>query len=451
MKKNRKLDKEFYKLLIVVAIPIIIQNLISIGLNMVDSIMIGKLGVNPLAAVGLANRIYFIFSMICFGIFSGSSIFIAQYWGVKDIKNIKKVFGINIFLGTALSLVSTIVVLIFSKQILSIFSSDNSVVEQGVDYLRIICFSYIFTALSFAASFNSRAIHKLRIPTLISAIAIMINTFLNYLLIYGKFGFPEFGVKGAAIATFIARIIEFIFMFLYIYKSKNHPLAATFKEMLSWDITMLKNVIKTSFPVIVSESSWALGTTVYYIAYGIIGPSAIAVVQVAYIINDLFQSMFLGVGNAASVILGNEIGKNNLEKAENYSKKLIKITFILNIVVSIALILVRNIIVDIYNFDSNTSIMLEKSLIVFALFTTPKMFTYVFICGILRSGGDTKYCMTVELITIWLIGVPLAFFGVLVLKLPLHWVLTLVFSEEIIKLFIIVKRYKTKNWLNNLI
>ena len=451
MENKLKYDKNFYKPMLIIALPVVIQNLISIGLNMIDSIMIGKLGVNPLAAVGIANRVYFVFSMVCFGIYSGSSIFIAQYWGIKDTKNIKKLFGMNLFLGTVLSLSVSVAVLIFPRQILSMFSDDTAVINDGITYLRIISFSYLFTALSYAVSFNSRAIHKLKAPTIISAIAISVNTFLNYLLIYGAFGFPRLEVAGAAIATAIARALEFILMFIYVYISREHPLAGNLKQFMSWDFTMFKNTLKTSLPVIISESSWAMGTTVYYIAYGMLGPSAIAVVQVAYIINDLFQSMFFGVGNASAVMIGNEIGRNETERAYDYSKAFLKITLWLNVIISVGLFLVRNIIVNIYNFDPQTNILLERSIIVFAVYMTPKMFTYMFICGILRSGGDTKFCMYLDLISIWLIGVPLAFFSVLVLKLPIYYVLAVVFSEEIFKLAIVLKRYYSKKWINNLI
>lgn len=451
MKNKVKLDKGFYKPMLVIAIPVILQNLMNIGLNMLDSLMVGQLGVNPLAGVGIANRVFFIFSMVCFGIYSGSSIFISQYWGVKDTKNIKKIFGMNLFLGFVLSLAVTIIAFVFSKQIISIFNKEPEVVRDGVTYLRYVSISYIFTALSTAVSFSSRPIHKLTVPTISNLIAIIINATLNYLLIFGVAGFPKLGVAGAAIATVIARIIEFIILFVYIYKSDNHPLAGTIREYMSWDFKMFKDTLKTSFPVIVTESSWALGNTVYYIAYGIIGPSAIAVVQVAYIINDLFQSMFFGLGNACAVMLGNEIGQNNIKKAIDYSKVFLKLCLILNVVITIALYLSRNAVANMYNFDAETKILLERVLVVFAIYMTPKMLTYLFICGILRAGGDTKFCMYLDLSAIWLIGIPLAFFSVKVLNLPLPYVLALVFSEEIVKLFIVTRRYKSEKWINNLI
>ncbi len=451
MEKLIKTDKSFYKSMMVIAIPVILQNLMNIGLNMLDSIMVGQLGVNPLAGVGIANRVFFIFSMVCFGIYSGSSIFLSQYWGVKDKKNIQKIFGMNLFLGFVLSLLVTILAFVFAKPIVMIFNKDPEVVNYGVTYLKYVSFSYVFTALSTAISFSSRAVHKLNVPTIANFIAILINAVLNYVLIFGKFGFPELGVAGAAIATVIARIIEFIVLIVYIYKSKDHPLTGSIREYMSWDYKMLKDTLKTSFPVIISESSWSIGNTVYYIAYGMLGPSAIAVVQVAYIINDLFQSMFFGLGNAAAVMLGNEIGQNNTEKAVSYSKVFLKLCLLLNIIITIALYFSRHAVANMYNFDAETKILLEKSLVVFALYMTPKMFTYLFFCGILRAGGDTKFCMYLDLVSVWFIGIPLAFFAVMILKLPLPYVLAIVFSEEIFKLIIIYKRYKSNRWLNNLI
>lgn len=444
-------DKVFLKTLFFIALPVIIQHVISIGLNMVDTIMVSELGENAITAVGLANRIYFIFSTICFGIFSGASIFIAQYWGIRDTDSIKKVFGIDLIIGSVLSVIFSFCVFFFPTQILRIFINDAYVISLGAEYLRIIAFSYFFTAISFAFSFNSRAIHRLKLPTIINGIALCINTFVNWILITGNLGFPAYGVKGAAIATLISRVIEFIALLYFIYKDKEHPLAGTFKDFTSWDAAMLKNILKTSLPVILSETAWSVGTSVYFISYGLIGSSAIAVVQVSTNISDFFQALFFGIGSACAVMIGNEIGKNNIDTAFDYSKKFIKITLILSIAFSILLFLLRGQIINFFNLSETTNYYLNKALIVFCIYFTPKMFTYMFICGILRAGGDTKFCMFVDIVTIWFIGVPLSFFAVLVLHLPVHLVMAVVFSEEILKLAVVLKRYASKKWINNLI
>lgn len=451
MKNYISKDRAFLKTMLVIALPVIIQHIISIGLNMVDTIMVSELGENAISAVGLANRVYFIFTTICFGIFSGASIFIAQYWGVRDTENIKKVFGIDLVIGSILSILFSIIIFFFPKQILRIFIDDPIVIELGAEYMVIVAFSYFFTAISFAFSYNSRAVYRLKIPTIINAIALGINTFINWILITGNLGFPALGVRGAAIATVIARIFEFSALLLFIYKDDGHPLAGTIKELTSWDFNMLANILRTSFPVILSETAWSIGTSIYFIAYGYIGSYAIAVVQISYSISDFFQALFFGVGSSCAVMIGNELGKSNFDAAFDCSKKFVKLTLVMSLIFSTLLFLFKGYIIKFFNLAPETNYYLNKTLTVFCIYFTPKMFTYMFICGILRAGGDTKFCMFVDIVSIWFIGVPLSFVAVLLLKLPIHLVIAVAFSEEIIKMLITLKRYKSKKWINNLI
>ena len=345
--KKEHLDRQFYKTVLTIAIPVVLQNLISIGLNMADTIMIGKLGVDELAAVGTANRLYFVFSSLCFGIYSGASVYVSQYWGVKDIKNIRRTLGIDIILGGGMALLFTAIAIFAAPQVLGLFSSDPRVIELGTEYLHIVAISYFFTSMSFAINFNCRAIHMLKVPTAINTLALVINLVFNYLLIFGKFGFPKLGVKGAALATLLARLVEFILMYLCVYLQKGHPLAAKIRELFSFDRELFTRVLKTSLPVIVSEGGWSLGNSVYYIAYGMLGASALAVVQVASTVNDLFQILFFGIGNASAVMIGNELGRRNEDKAYSYAVVFLKMTFAINLVMSVALFLSRGMVINI--------------------------------------------------------------------------------------------------------
>lgn len=444
-------DKKFYQKAVYIAVPIIIQHLVSIGLNIVDTLMIGRVGVFELAAVGAANQIYFIFTTICYGIFSGAAIYTAQYWGAGDIKNIRKVLGIDYVVAICMAIFVIGLTEIFAPQILWLFARELEVIKLGSQYLRIASISYLFTAMSFAISYNSRSIQNLKIPTIINAVALSINTGLNYSFIYGNFGFPELGVKGAAIATVIARSVELFALMLYIYHDRAHPLAACRKELFSFDRAMFQKVMKTAVPVVIVEGGWSIATTITFIAYGILGPAALAVVQVASVVNEFFQSLYFGVGNAAAVILGEELGKNNLKNAERYSQSFLKIVLLMNAGITILVILIRGEIADLYQFDALTTDMLLKTLFVGALFLTPKMIVYVLICGILRSGGDTKYTMLVDLSGNWLFAIPLAFFGVVVLKLPLHLAVGLSSLNEIVKAAVLWQRYCSKKWIQMLI
>jgi putative MATE family efflux protein len=444
-------NKKFYNIMITIALPVIIQHLISIGLNLVDTIMIGRLGEAELAAIGIANRFFMIFALFCFGLYSGCSIFISQYWGIKDVKSIRKVFGIEIASAFLVSMVFTLMALVFPGSIMRIFIKDPTVIEYGIQYLRIIGIGYFFIAMSFALSYNSRSIHRVKLTVVINTIALTMNTFLNYILIYGKFGFPSLGVRGAAIATIIARFLEFFLLVYFVYKDRSHPLAGSFKELFDWNRSFLFMVYKTAIPVFINEAGWVVGTSIYYIAYGMIGTDAVATVQVATTVNDFFQSFFYGIGSACAVMIGNELGRNEKDLAYDHAIRFIKMTIVAAVITGVMLFAIRNQIIGFYNFKESTNYMIRMSLIVFSLFMIPKMLTYMAIIGILRSGGDTKYCMYLDLFFVWIIGIPLAFASVLIMHWPIHLVLAAVFSEELIKIFVVSKRIKSKKWINNLV
>lgn len=444
-------NQQFYRTMVTIAAPIALQSLIGTSLNMVDTMMIGSLGSESIAAVGIANRIFFLFILFVFGGFSGMSIFTSQFWGKKDLKNIHRVQGIMLGFGFLVSGFFMALALIFPRPIMQIFIDDARVIELGISYLRIVAWSYPLTAMTFAYSYASRSVHRTKLPMAASMVALSLNTLLNYTLIYGNFGFPRLGVEGAATATLISRAVEMLILIGVVYFGNEHPLAANRKELRDFDLPMVKRVVKTAAPVFVNEATWALGVTVYYIAYGFLGTEAVAVVQICYVVSDFFQSLFMGIGNAAAVMIGNEIGAGKESRAYQYGAKYLRMSVILAIAIGSALYFSRAGIVYFYALEPATKASLMQALAVVALFQLPKMFTYVMIVGVLRSGGDTRYCMILDLVGIWAIGVPLAFIATLVWHLPVHLVLACVFFEEILKSFVTIPRFTSKRWVNNVI
>lgn len=438
----------FYHKLLKIGIPVLIQQVVSVGLNLVDTIMVGKVSENALAAVGAANQIYFIYSIVIFGIFSGAAVYSVQYWGLRDIVSLRKILGIDYLMCLAVAILTVVGAWCFAPQLISLFTDEGDVIILGTKYLRIACFSYLFASLSFVITYNSRAIQDLKVPTTINAVAILVNVFLNYLLIYGKMGMPELGVEGAAYATLIARILECIAMLSSIYLRKTHPLKAGIKEMLSFSADLFKNVMKTAVPVILTEGLWAISVSLMYMAFGKISASALAITQIAVTVTDFAQTVYFSVGNAASVIVGEELGKGNMPVAWRSSKRIMKITWCLNIVMTAVILLMRGPVANIYGFDADTTAMLMKALLVYGIFMTPKMLEYMMICGIFRSGGDTVICMYVDVGMNMLVQVPLAFFSVLVLHLPLHWAMAVSNISEVIKVIWCYYRYYSKRWMN---
>ena len=441
-------EENFYRKLTVIGIPMIIQQVIAVTLNLADTIMVGKVSENALAAVGAANQVYFIFSVVLFGIFSGAAVHAVQYWGIRDLVSLRKIVGIDYTMCLVLSVPTVAVVFAAAPLFIRLFSQEPEVIELGTQYMKIACFSYIFAALSFVISYNSRSIQDLKYPTIINACAIAMNIFLNYVFIYGNFGVPALGVRGAAIATTVSRILECVAMMLSVYLRKEHPLKAYPSQLFCYSRELLVNVMKTAVPVIITEGMWAFSVSAIFAAYGKISASALAISQIAVTVTDFFQTIYFGLGNESSVIIGEVLGQGRRSTAFEYSRKVLKVTWILNIIMTVVIILARTPIAAIYDFSPETTEMLMKALLVYAVALTPKMLAYMTICAILRAGGDTVFCMYMDVAFNVGLQIPLAYIGVLVLKWPLHWVMAFVAIADFIKVFFCYYRYYSKKWMN---
>lgn len=450
MIKNIFGDKEFYKKLISIALPISLQNLISSSLNMVDTVMIGQLGETSIAAVGIANQVFFFFVLLLFGLNSGSAIFISQFWGKRDILNIRRVLGFAVISGVLISSIFTLSALFIPREILSLFTKDSSVIELGSQYLVIICFSYIITAITFSYSFASRSIGKAKLPMIVSAISLGLNTLLNYLLIFGNFGFPELGVKGAAIATLIARSVELVLLLSVIY-SKGFVLDAKIKEMIDLSKSFISKILKTTTPVILNEAFWSLGIITYSAVYGRMSTEAFASVQISNTVQQVFMVVSMGVGNACAVMIGNSIGAKEEDLAVDYAKKFSFITPIIGITIGILIVAFSPIILRFFDVSYIVRANVEKILIVFAIFMAFKVFNTTLIIGVLRGGGDTTFSLFLEAGSVWIVGVPLAIIGGHFLNLPVYWVVALVSLEEFVKALVGIPRIISKKWIRNVI
>ncbi len=446
-----QITRPFVRSVLGIAVPVIIGNLINITINLVDTLMIGKLGVNELAGVGAANRIFFVFIVICFGFFSGVLVHLAQYWGVCDVKNIRRLLGIDYSFAVIVSLSVMAVTYFCAPGLIGLFSAEPEVIACGGQYLRLVQFSYLFCAVSYVLNFSSRGIHRLLAPTIIGAAALLVNVFFNWCLIFGKLGFPAMGVTGAALATLIARVCECAAMFIYVYGTPGHPFAARLRELLSWDRHMLKAVLRTALPVLISESSWSIGTSLYYIAYGILGADALAVVQIAAVVSDVFQALFFGLGSACGVLIGNELGRGKKQLADDYAHFFLWLTLLLCILTTVLFILARGLIINCYDFDYQVNQLILHTLLVYALMLTPRMMTYTLFCGILRAGGDTRFTMILDIVVVWFCSVPLSVIVAAVRHWPLPAVVALSMGDEFIKVTLCLLRVRSKKWINVLI
>jgi putative MATE family efflux protein len=424
--------------------------------------MIGQLGETSIAAVGLANKLFFVFVLLMFGVNSGSSVLSAQYFGKREFMNIKRLLRISLFLGIGGSLLFAIPGFFFPEFVMSIFTPFEGTISEGAKYLIIIVFSYPLTAVTIAYTSILRSMNYVMLPVIITFVSILINVFLNYGLIYGNMGFPEMGVAGAALATLIARIAECGVLLFLVYRHKAgdgklgdfiHLKYDKAKENGSAFISkvFLSKYFNTAAPVIANEFMWGLGVTMYSLVYGRMGDAATAAITITNTVEQVALVFFFGICHAAAVLLGHELGSNRLDKAEEHAKNYIAMIFALSLVGGVLVFMLRSPVASIFDVSEEVLKYVKLCITVFAIYIPVRMLNTLFIVAILRSGGDTKATLFIDVTGVWLIGIPMAIIGGLVLKLPIHIVYSMILIEEIYKLICSFARYKKKKWLRNIV
>jgi putative MATE family efflux protein len=443
-------DKTYYSTLVTIALPIIAQNFITSSLNVIDVGMLGQLGETTVAAVGLANQIFFLLVLSLFGAYSGVGVFTAQFWGKQDLQNVRRVQGIGLIIGLSSATLFTLVALVLPEQALRFYSEDPAVIELGASYLRIIGWSYLVTAVTFAFASVLRTTGYVRVPMMVSIIALSLKTFLNYGLIFGNFGLPELGVQGAAISTVIARLVEFGLMLAVVYLRKLPP-AARIAELLDFDLAFLKRVLRTSLPVLVNEMLWSLGITTYSMVYGRIGTDAIAAVNISASIENLAFVIFMGISDATGIMIGNRIGAGEEEQAFTYARRSLIISTTGAVLVGMVVLFGADYILNFYNLSDASRQNAHNILTVVGLLMWIRTSNMILIVGILRAGGDTRFSLILDAGSVWLVGVPLAVVSGLVLKQPVHVVYLLIMAEEAVKYGVGLWRMRSRRWVHNLV
>lgn len=451
VKLNRLENKIFARRTMILVIPIMLQALLINGVTFVDTLMIGQLGEIQIAAVGVASQLFFLVVMFLYGISSAGGIFFSQFWGAKNIKKIHEVLGIIILVSVICCGIVSIFSTLFPKYVMLIFTKDLNVIESGNSYLRIVGFSYILTGISFSYAVGLRYTGDAKTPLIISIISLSVDVIGNYLLIFGIGPFPKLGIEGAAISTALSRIIEFLLYVIITNKRKDCPIKFSLKESLNIDKKFIVEFFKIASPVVLNDIFWSLGMVCYKIAYSKIGTNALAAVQVIESINNLFFVAISGLGSAVAIIIGTKIGEGKEEEAHRYSIFSLKFAILFGIGVGLLIIGISPLFVNQFNIDKTVQKMAIDSLKILALLQIIKALTMVEVIGILRGAGDATYSMLLEMGSIWIIGVPIAFISVLIWKLPLPMIYLMVGSEEVAKLIIGMQRIKSKKYIHNFV
>ncbi len=455
-------NREFLKKMGALAIPIALQEVFTTLLQFIDTIMVSHIDTIAktesgesiaIAAVSFAGNNFFLFILFMVGITSGLSIFSAQYWGDNDIVNVRKTLGLSLLGSIGAALLFSIPSFFFAESFIEFFSKDPEVIALGAKYLKILAISYVFTGVTFSLSSILKSVAEVKTPIIVSIGAVLLNTLLNYMLIFGELGAPELGVAGAAIGTTIAKIIEMFALIALVYYRKSPLASKNLSDYFIFPAGFVKKKIITTLPVIGNEMGWAMGIFAYNKVYATLGTDAAMSFSLAERVSFLFIVAFIGTSAATATLIGNTIGKGNLEEAQDNSKRIMFFAIggatLFAIVSGLSAPLWTA-----YVFNIETEVMREtiNALIVCTAILLPfKVINMHGVNGLMRSGGDTHFSMYVDIGTLWIIGVPIAIVSATVFHLPLHVVYLLIGIEELIKAVIVLNRIRSGKWINRVI
>jgi len=426
-----------------------LQQLVFSGLNLLSGVLVGQKGDASVAAVGLAGQIAFLLNLVHFGIISGAAMFTAQFWGKRDVPNLRRVLGLCLMLALSASLVFFVLAQFLPSRILSIYSRDPVVIALGANYIRTFSWTFIFFGITFSYALVMRSTGNVKLPTTVSIGALLISTFLSYSLIFGKFGLPELGIQGAAVAMVIARFLECVTLLTIIY-TRNLPVAASFRELTGFDRVFFGRVIRPMLPVMLNELFWSLGITTYMVIYGRMGTQSYDAVNIVSTIEQVAFAVFIGVSNATSVLVGNRIGAGHREAAYRYAGRSLGLGVLGGIFLGIVLQLVKVPVLSLYKVSPEVIENAGYIINVVTVFLWVRVNNMTTVVGILRAGGDTRFSLFLDGMIIWIVGVPMAYLGAFVLHLPVYFVYLFAMSEEAAKWVLGIRRYFSRKWINDM-
>lgn len=432
-----------------IAVPITLQNLINVGVSMADTIMLGMLGEVQLSAASIANQFGFVFLLLSFGTGSGSSVLIAQFWGKGDIESINKVITVMYRIMLSAALVFTALAMIFPARIMMVFTTDAQVIAEGAVFLRIVGASYVFMGLATSTITMLRAIRSVKISIVVYICSLLTNVFLNWVLIFGNLGAPALGVAGAAIATCIARFVEFMIAAVYVlvYEKKiNYRLKMFFTKNLH----ILGNFMSNALPVVFNEFIWGSGAATISIIVGRMGKEFIAANAVCSVLSQLVTIMLFGVANASAVVMGNTVGKGDYLLAKTYAKTLLVLSFLLGLVSCGIVLILKNPMLSFYNISPLAKIYANQIMTIHSVVVIFIALAATNLMGVLRGGGDTRYVLLMDVIFMWCVSIPMGFFTGLYLHWPVWAVYIVIKSDEVLKVFCSLIRVYKGNWINDI-
>ncbi|EGT2192270.1 MATE family efflux transporter [Clostridium perfringens] len=441
-------DKRFYRLLFSIALPIAVQNLITFMVSMVDTLMVGALGEIQLSAVSIANNLFFVLTILMFGLAGGSNIMISQYWGKGNVKTIHKILAIMYRVCLLITGIFIFIAVFLPKYFMGIFTTDKAVIDFGASYLRIVCIGYLFYSITNCTIMMLRSVKTVSISIIVYTASLVVNSILNWIFIFGNLGAPELGIRGAAIATVCARITEFsiVLVFMFIYERK---IGLKIEHLLKLDKEILKDYVGLCTPVLCNELLWAIGASMISVIVGRMGTEVVAANSINGVAHQFVTVFIFGMSNATAVIIGNTIGEGKKEKAKEYAYSIGIFSVVMGCISGLMILLIKPFVVNFYNVSYSTKLIAMEIMTVTSGIIVFQSLASNFMMGVLRGGGDAKFVLINDLIFMWLVAIPGGFFVAFVLELPVALVFLVIKCDEILKSLTSVYRVISGKWVND--
>lgn len=440
--RKRSLRKEIVRL----ALPIALQQFMTALVGACDAIMLGKLSQDAMSAVSLATQVTFVFNLFMFAFMAGENMFVAQYYGKGDYTGISQVFSLVTKICGCIAVVFLAGTLFFPEQLMRILTNEETLIVLGSEYLRVIGISYVFSGIAQIFLAIMKNCGAVNMSTLINGVMVILNIALNAVFIFGLSGFPKMGIKGAALATVLATVVQFLWSVGYVLcriRAVKFGLRSCEKKLFGrfWQKTV---------PLLINNLAWGIGFSMYSVIMGHLGTDAVAANGIANISKNLVVCFCLGLGNAGSIIVGNRLGADRLQEAKEVGETLTKTAIIAGIVSGLVLIALSPFITKMVDLTPTARGYLQKMLLISSYYIAGKSVNCMTIGGIFAAGGDSKFGMLCDSVTLWCIIVPLGCICAFILKLPVMVVYFVLNLDEIIKLPVVYKHYKKYKWIKNL-
>ncbi len=442
-------DRSFYKTLFSMLIVVALQNLVMYSVNMVDNVMLGRYSQEALSGATTVNQLFFMVEQFALAISNTLVAIAAQYWGQKRTGPIRALSGIAMRLGIVISVIILLLCIFMPDQLLHIFTNSPEIIAQAKDYLSIIQWTFVLFIISNIFMAMLRSVGTVKISFYVSVVSLLINIVLNYCLIYGHFGFPQMGVKGAAIATLIARIVELAVVFFYVLKidKKIHAIS---KEFFTIDKGLRKDYTKTFIPIMFSQVLWGISVPMQTAILGHLSNDAIAANSVATTFYQYLKVIVIAISSVSSVMIGNSIGKGKLSRVKSDARSLCVIDVLIGLVLGIALIVLRNPLMSLYNLNDSAMTMALHLIVIMGFVMVGMSYQMPVSFGIIQGAGDAKFTMKMNLISTWCIVMPLSFMAAFWWKLPVEWVVIFIQSDQIFKGLPTFLKFRTYSWIRKL-